>query len=163
MMQKTANISTSSLSNASCLYVTKDAGLARLFSTHLTNMGITQHFHYQNDLQKIQDHCTTNARPSFVIIDLQAVNDADAKKTISQLIATLDIPLIVMGENDSINFYRHLLKLGVAEYLTLPLQADFLTEVIHLVLNANTVIGTPDKKYARSTYQRCQCKRWRGL
>lgn len=77
------------------------------------------------------EYCRANASPSLVIVQTGTIDDAFTAK-LADLAAACDegTAAVVIGPVNDVYLYRHLIDMGVSDYLVRPVLAPVLAEVI---------------------------------
>ena len=102
------------------------------------NMGIRG-----DNLDEAIEHYARRKSPTLILIQTEATGDAFEEK-LGQLAEYCDegTAAIVIGPENDVQLYRHLLSIGVSDYLVAPLQSEGLVEAIASSLQ--NIVGAVD-------------------
>lgn len=86
---------------------------------------------HQGDVQRAIEDCRDNPSPTLLIIQSDAVDEtfAAALETLAGYCAE-GTGAIVVGPDNDVNLYRHLIDMGISDYLVQPLTPAVLGDVI---------------------------------
>ena len=81
--------------------------------------------------------------PEFILLDVTGVDNIEEKlEQMASKGPDGDTNLILVGDHDSVESYRHYRKLGISEYLVRPITGETLGEAIGDVIRANLAAGS---------------------